>query len=55
MIAIDECATDMAKLFIDNGAVLDETDALGWTALHHAASFGNLEVAEKLIKYHHIH
>ncbi len=39
----------IVKLFLDDGALPDETNIKGYTALHFAVFYGNYEVAEVLL------
>jgi ankyrin repeat protein len=45
------CADDLCELFdlILSGAPVDAQDSHGWTALNHACSHGNYEIAQQLL------
>ena len=43
--------TEVAKVFLENGAVIDNLDVMKWTPLHWAAKGGHLETAKLLLEY----
>eukprot|EP00794_Sanderia_malayensis_P016684 gene16684-18378_t len=51
--ALQECCLkddmEMIRLLVDNGASIEEADCYGWTTLHYAAFFGNLEIVRFLV------
>jgi ankyrin repeat protein len=43
--------TDIVALLCDNGVNVNHANAVGWTALHYAASFCHLQIVENLINH----
>ena len=50
MKAVEIASSEIVKLLIDHGCALDFTDKNGRTALICAIEFGNLKIAEILVK-----
>mmetsp|Transcript_16754 Transcript_16754/g.47260 ORF Transcript_16754/g.47260 Transcript_16754/m.47260 type:complete len:107 (+) Transcript_16754:1-321(+) len=50
MIAAVRGPTPLATLLLKLGADCDQRNRLGWTALHHAACNGNVEIVNELLQ-----
>lgn len=46
-----ENMVSMIKLLLENGALVDKPDFLGWTPLIHATSYNSIEAVEILLSY----
>ena len=51
MIAAARGPSPLVQLLLELGANLEDGNRLGWTALHHAASAGNFEIVDMLLKH----
>ena len=50
-VSVSVGRTDMARILLKQGAIVNTRDYCGWTPLHEACNFGNTEMAHVLLEY----